>query len=76
MPILLQIGHVEAELHHIPEEFVVALQAEPRALRRFQRESQSYRNGLLALLDKPCEEDRREQRIALVIKTLLQYGAP
>lgn len=64
-----------ADIDRISEDFVVALKSEPRALSAFERASESYRNGLLALVAEAAKGDRREHRIALVIKTLLQHGA-
>jgi uncharacterized protein YdeI (YjbR/CyaY-like superfamily) len=65
---------VGADLDGIPEDFAVVLKAEPHALSAFERAPESYRKGLLALVDEAGEGDRRANRIALVVKTLLQHG--
>lgn len=60
----------------VPEEFAVALKAEPHVLSACERAAGSYRNGLLALVHEAREGDRRDQPITLVMKTLVQHGSP
>lgn len=54
-------------------DFMAALEAEPRARRAFEEASEPYRSGLIALVREAGDREYRSQRIALVIKTLLQH---
>ena len=57
----------------LPQQFVAALEAEPRARHAFERASDSYRNGLVALVNETRDLEHQAERIELVIKTLLQH---
>ena len=60
----------KSNVSDIPADLARALDTRPQARTAFERAGESYRRGLMALLEEARDEEHRADRLDLVLKTL------